>query len=89
MYPLVTISPQDIVLIAIVGVIAGFLANAMMGGRGHLLKYLVLGVIGAFVGGYLQSALNLPFDLGSEVINKIVVATAGAVIVAFLARLIG
>jgi uncharacterized membrane protein YeaQ/YmgE (transglycosylase-associated protein family) len=42
----------------IVGLIAGWLANALMrGGRGNLVTDIVVGVIGALVGGWLAGTL--------------------------------
>ncbi len=81
--------PQSLIILAVVGLVAGFLANALIGGRGNLLKYLVLGVIGAFVGGALQRYVGIPVNLGSALVDQIVVATVGALVVAFLARLLG
>jgi uncharacterized membrane protein YeaQ/YmgE (transglycosylase-associated protein family) len=43
---------RALLVFALVGIVAGFLASIVVGGGG-LLQYLISGVIGAFVGGYL------------------------------------
>lgn len=77
------------IILGITGLIAGWIVGLVLGGGG-LLRNLVVGVIGALIGGFLvrQGLLNLPFDLG-ELGNGIVVATIGAFILVILARLIG
>lgn len=76
------------VIMAINGLIAGWLAGLLLGGGG-LIRNLVVGVIGAIIGGALvqMGLLNLPFDLGSWG-NQIVVSTIGAILVVLIARLI-
>ena len=65
----------------IVGAIAGFLANQVMGSREGLVMMVVLGVVGGLVGGWL--ATNV-FKMGSvDGINleSILIATLGAIAV--------
>lgn len=75
-------------IMAINGLIAGWLAGQLLGGGG-LIRNLVVGVIGAILGGAMvrMGLLNLPFDLGTWV-NQIIVSTIGAVIIILIARLI-
>ena len=77
------------IIMAINGLIAGWLAGQLLGGGG-LLRNLFVGIIGAFVGGALVRAglLTLPFNLGVWG-NQIVVSTIGAIIIIILARVIG
>ena len=72
----------------VVGVIAGFLANLVMGGSEGLLKMLILGVIGALVGGLVATSLKLGSVDGINV-ESIAIATIGAIAVVFVARLAG
>jgi len=72
----------------VVGVIAGFLANLVMGGSEGLLKMLILGVIGALVGGFVAMSLKLGSVDGINV-ESIAIATIGAIAVVFVARLAG
>ena len=71
----------------IVGAIAGFLANQLMGSREGLLMMVVLGIVGGLVGGFLAATL---FDKGKVDginIESIVIATIGACIVVFVANM--
>lgn len=78
---------KALITLLVIGVIAGFLASVVVGGGG-LLFYLIVGVIGAFVGGFVLSAAKIDLKLGNPLINQIVSATIGAIIVIILARLI-
>ncbi len=78
---------QDILVMAIVGIVAGFLASIVVGGGG-LLQYLFSGVIGAFVGGYLLRTLGVNLGIKNALAAQIATATLGAVVVVLLARLI-
>lgn len=68
----------------VLGLIAGWIASKLIHGEGSgLLMNLVLGVVGAFVGGILVSALG---GVGITGFNlwSIVVAVLGAVVVLWL-----
>jgi uncharacterized membrane protein YeaQ/YmgE (transglycosylase-associated protein family) len=70
----------------IVGVVAGFLAGKIMKGKGFgLVGDLVLGVIGAWVGGWVFGRLGF---LPVGIIGTLISATAGAVLLLFLIRLV-
>ena len=77
---------QSLIVFLIIGVVAGFLAGKIMKGAGFgLVGDLVLGVIGAFVGGWVFGLLGiLPVGL----VGTLISATAGAVILLFLIRLV-
>ncbi|MCB1416486.1 MAG: GlsB/YeaQ/YmgE family stress response membrane protein [Phyllobacteriaceae bacterium] len=70
-----------------VGAIAGLLASLVVGGGG-LIYYVIIGVIGSFVGGFLFSALKINIATGSVIVNQIITSTIGAIIVVILARII-
>ena len=78
---------QQIVTIVIIGIVAGFLASLVVGGGG-LLRYLITGVLGAFVGGWIFSAAGWKLNLGSEIGDQIVISAIGAIVLVLLARLI-
>ena len=44
---------QQLIIWAIIGIVAGWLASVVVGGGGGLLRYLITGLIGAFVGGFV------------------------------------
>ena len=69
----------------VLGLIAGFLAQALVGGGYGLLGTIVLGIIGAVVGGWLAAQLGIGRVDGID-IASIVIATVGAIIVIWIAR---
>jgi uncharacterized membrane protein YeaQ/YmgE (transglycosylase-associated protein family) len=78
---------QQLIVFALIGIVAGWLASFLVGGGG-LVRYLITGVIGAFVGGYLLSALNINLGIKNALAAQIVTATIGAIVVVILARII-
>ena len=78
---------QQIVTIIVVGIVAGWLASLVVGGGG-LLRYLITGILGAFVGGWLFNAAGWKLNLGSEIVDQIVISAIGAIVLVLLARLI-
>lgn len=70
----------------LIGLIAGWLSGLIMRGRGFgLLGNLIVGVLGAFLGGYLFDVLGLTaYGLG----GLLVMAAIGAVVLLFLIGLI-
>lgn len=78
---------QAIVIFLGIGIVAGFLASLLVGGGG-LIQYLISGVLGAFVGGYLLNALNVNLGIKNALASQIVTATIGAIVVVIVARLI-
>ena len=78
---------RAILVMAIVGIVAGFLASIVVGGGG-LLQYLFSGVIGAFVGGYLLRTLGVNLGIKNPLAAQILTATIGAIVVVLLARVI-
>jgi uncharacterized membrane protein YeaQ/YmgE (transglycosylase-associated protein family) len=77
---------QSLIVFLIIGVVAGFLAGKIMKGGGFgLLGDLVVGVIGAFLGGWLFGMLGL-FPAG--MLGTLVTATVGAVVLLWLIRLV-
>lgn len=79
---------QQIVIWAIIGIVAGWLASVVLGGGGGLLRYLITGLIGAFVGGFVFSAAGWKLNLGNPWLEQIAIAAIGAIIVMILARII-
>lgn len=72
----------------IVGLIAGFLTGKLMKGSGFgAIMDIVVGIIGALIGGFIMSHLFGAASSGGF-IYSILVALAGAVILTFLLRLI-
>ncbi len=71
-----------------VGAIAGFLANLVMGSHEGLILMVILGIVGAIAGGWVaQNVLKLGSVTGIN-IESILIATVGAIVVVFAARLL-
>ncbi|WP_342070321.1 GlsB/YeaQ/YmgE family stress response membrane protein [Yoonia algicola] len=78
---------ESILVIIIIGAIAGWLAGQVIRGFGFgLLGNIVVGILGAFVAGLIFPVIGLGF--GGGILGSIVHATLGAVILLFLIRLV-
>jgi uncharacterized membrane protein YeaQ/YmgE (transglycosylase-associated protein family) len=65
----------------IVGGIAGFVASKVLSGKGMgLLWDIVVGILGAFLGGWLAGLAGIPVSTGTFTVSGIVAAFVGAVI---------
>ena len=72
----------------LVGLVAGVLASMVMGGTGYgLIGDIIIGIVGAFVGGWLFARLGVRSPLGG-LPGTIFVAFIGAVVLLFVLRLL-
>jgi len=79
-------SGESLLVILVVGVIAGWLAGHLVRGTGYgLIADLCIGVIGALIGDWLLPRLGL--HLGAGIVALIISATIGAVILLIILRL--
>ena len=78
---------KNLLIVAVIGIIAGFLASLIVGGGG-LIQYLVSGIIGAFVGNYLLRALGVNLGISNPLVSSVVTSAIGAIVVVLLARLV-
>lgn len=79
---------MDLLTWLIVGLIAGVLASLVMGGTGYgLIGDIIIGIVGAFVGGWLFTKLGVSSPFGG-LTGVIFVAFIGAVVLLFILRLI-
>jgi len=70
----------------VLGLVAGWLAGMLMRGGGYgIVGDIVLGIVGAFIGGFLSSAL-LGLDVTGFNFTSVVVATIGAILVVAISR---
>jgi uncharacterized membrane protein YeaQ/YmgE (transglycosylase-associated protein family) len=78
------------IVMAVNGLIAGWLASLVLGGGG-MIRDIFVGIIGAFVGGALVQAglLKLPFLVDMPWAHQILVSTVGALLIIIIARIIG
>ena len=63
----------------VVGAIAGFLANQIVGSREGLLLMVVLGIVGGLVGGYVATTVLKVGSVNGINLESIVIATVGAI----------
>ena len=69
----------------LIGLVAGWLAGKLVKGGGFgVLGNIIVGVLGALLGGFLFGSLSA----GGGLLGSILVATAGAVILLLLARVV-
>ena len=72
----------------ILGAIAGWITNLIMGGGEGVILTIILGIVGAVVGGWLAGTVLKVADVTGINIESIVVAVVGAVIVVALYRML-
>jgi uncharacterized membrane protein YeaQ/YmgE (transglycosylase-associated protein family) len=78
---------ETILLWAVIGLIAGWLASAVVGGGYGLVGDIVVGVVGAFIGGFLFRRTGAGVPLGG-LPGTIFIAFIGAVVLLLLLRLV-
>ena len=79
---------MDLLTWLIVGLIAGVLASLVMGGTGYgLIGDIIIGIVGAFVGGWLFRQLGVTLPFGG-LAGTLFVAFIGAVVLLFVLRLL-
>jgi uncharacterized membrane protein YeaQ/YmgE (transglycosylase-associated protein family) len=77
---------QTLLIILAIGAVAGWLAGIIMKGGGYGLPGdIVIGIIGAFIGGFLFGLLGIS---AGGLIGQIITATVGAVMLIFVLRLV-
>jgi uncharacterized membrane protein YeaQ/YmgE (transglycosylase-associated protein family) len=80
-------SGESLVVILLVGLIAGWLAGEIVKGTGFgLVADLCIGIIGAFIGNWLLPRLGI--HLGFGILAAIISATIGAVLLLVILRLV-
>jgi uncharacterized membrane protein YeaQ/YmgE (transglycosylase-associated protein family) len=84
---IVHISNESLLVILVVGLVAGWLAGKIVRGAGFgLIGDLVIGIVGAFVGDWLLPRIGI--HLGAGTISAIVNATIGAVLLLLVVGLL-
>jgi len=80
---------EDIVVFIVVGLIAGFLASRIVLGKGRgWLMDIIIGILGAVIGGWLAGQLHISINVGVQFVNQIIVAFVGAVLLLLIWRLV-
>jgi uncharacterized membrane protein YeaQ/YmgE (transglycosylase-associated protein family) len=70
----------------VLGAIAGFITNMIMGGKEGVIATVGLGIVGAVVGGFLMGTILKVADVTGLNISSIVVSVIGAVVVVAVYR---
>ena len=82
-----TMSIESLLVILIVGIVAGWLAGKVVRGTGFgLIGDLIVGVAGAFVAAWLFPKLGV--SLGTGLVAAIISSALGAIILLLIVRLI-
>jgi uncharacterized membrane protein YeaQ/YmgE (transglycosylase-associated protein family) len=80
-------SGESLLVILIVGIVAGWLAGQIVRGAGFgLIGDLLIGIVGAFIGSWLLPRIGI--HLGTGIVSAIVNATIGAIVLLLLIRLV-
>jgi len=81
------LSNESLLIIILVGIVAGWLAGKIVDGGGFgLIGDLIVGVIGAFVGDWLLPQLHI--HLGVGIVSLIINATLGAIVLLVILRVV-
>ncbi len=78
---------EAILIWAVIGLVAGWLASAVVGGGYGLVGDIIVGIVGAFLGGIIFRALGAGEPFGG-IAGTIFVAFIGAVVLLLLLRLV-
>src|SRR5262249_62316862 len=80
-----TMSNESILVILLVGLIAGWLAGQIVKGTGYgLVADICIGIIGALIGSWLLPQLGI--HLGAGIVSAIIVAPIRAIVLLVLLR---
>lgn len=80
------ISDQSLLVILLVGLVAGWLAGQVVRGGGFgLIGDIVIGVLGAFIGEWILPRLGVHLGVGTAA--QIIDATIGAIVLLLFLRL--
>lgn len=79
-------SATGLIVFIMIGGIAGWLAGQIIKGRGlGLPANILVGIVGAFVGGFLLGIIGFA---ATNLLGQIVSATIGSVVLLYVARLV-
>ena len=80
-------SNQSLLVILLVGIVAGWLAGKVVRGTGFgIIGDLLVGIVGAFIGNWFLPRLGI--HLGTGLVSAIVNATIGAILLLVVVRLV-
>lgn len=78
---------MEIVFLLLIGAVSGWIAGQIMKGGGFgLIGNIIIGILGAFIGGFLLTKLGI--TIGSGVFGLIITSVIGAVVLLFIVGLV-
>lgn len=81
--------PVSLIIWLILGAVAGWLAGMIMKtGSGNVVTNIVVGIIGAFLGGWLANLIGVSSATGGFSIMSVVTAVIGACVLLFVLGLL-
>ncbi|HEV7881778.1 GlsB/YeaQ/YmgE family stress response membrane protein [Bradyrhizobium sp.] len=81
------LSGESLLVILVVGIVAGWLAGQIVRGAGFgLIGDLLIGIVGALIGSWLLPQLGI--HLGAGIVRAIINATIGAILLLLVIRLL-
>jgi uncharacterized membrane protein YeaQ/YmgE (transglycosylase-associated protein family) len=82
-------SNESILMIIVIGAVAGWLAGLLLRGTGYgIIGDVVVGLIGAFVGNWLLRTTHVSVNLGSPIADRVVISVVGAVLLMLVVGLV-
>jgi uncharacterized membrane protein YeaQ/YmgE (transglycosylase-associated protein family) len=82
------VSNESLLVILLVGLVAGWLAGKVVRGAGFgIIGDILIGIVGAFIGNWALPKIGI--HLGTGVVSAIVNATLGAILLLLVVRLLG
>ena len=78
---------MDFLIWIVLGAIAGWIASMVMSSSHGIIEDIILGIVGAFVGGFIMNSFGQAGVTGFN-LYSIVVAVIGAIVLIFLGRLL-
>ena len=81
------ISGESLLVILLVGLVAGWLAGRIVEGGGFgLIGDIAIGIVGALIGSWLMPRFGI--HIASGIVSSIIVATIGAILLLVIVRLV-
>lgn len=83
-----SVQMQNLISWIVIGLIAGFVASLFVGGGGGVIGWLVAGLLGSVVGGFLAQQFKIDLKLGNPFLERLIIAFGGAIVVLIVANII-
>lgn len=73
---------MGLIITILIGLVAGAVAHRVLNSRGGFLGSLVVGLVGALLGGELAAILNL--NVTGGILDRLIIAVVGAILFLFI-----